>query len=45
MKNRMFGGVGMMVLAFTLAIASVDAFAQQAQAAETKVDPIAAESR
>jgi hypothetical protein len=38
MKNRMFGGIGVMALAFTLAVVGVDAFAQQAQAAETKGD-------
>jgi len=38
MKNRMFGGLGVMALAFTLAVVGVDAFAQQAQAAEMKVD-------
>ena len=38
MKNRMFGGIGVMALAFTLAVVGVDAFAQQAKAAEMKVD-------
>lgn len=34
MKNRMFGGIGVMALAFSLAVVGVDAFANQAQAAE-----------
>jgi len=39
MKNRMFGGLSAMALAFTLAVVGVDTFAHQAQAAEMKVDP------
>jgi len=38
MKNRMFGGIGVMALAFTLAVVGVDAFANQSQGAEMKVD-------
>jgi len=38
MKNRMFGGIGAMALAFTLAIVGVDAFAYQAKAADKKTD-------
>ena len=34
MKNRMFGGIGVIALAFSLAVVGVDAFANQAQAAE-----------
>ncbi len=37
-KNRMFGGIGAMALAFTLAVVGVDAFAKQAQTADMKVD-------
>ncbi len=38
MKNRMFGGIGAMALAFTLTIVGVDTFAHQAQAADKKAD-------
>ena len=36
MKTRMFGGIGVMALALTLAIVGVDAYTQQTQAAEKK---------
>ena len=39
MMNRMFGGIGVMALAFTLAVVGMNAFANQAQAAEMKADP------
>ena len=39
MKNRMFGEIGLIALALTLAIVGVDASANQAQAADTKADP------
>lgn len=38
MKSRIFGGIGVMALAFTLVVVGVEAIAHQAQAAEMKVD-------